>query len=78
MYVRTYIHTYIIYTYIRTYIHIHTYNPLCVRSTFTVIQYTVQSTVYYESWPQQSFILQVELEVETLLDSILYFKQSVT
>ena len=53
-------------------------NPLRVRSTFTVIQCTVRGTVYYKSWPQQSFILQVELEVETLLDSILYFKRSVT
>ena len=49
-------------------------NPLRVTSTFTAIQCTVRGTVYYESWPQQSFILQVELEVETLLDSILYFK----
>ena len=52
-------------------------NPLHVRSTFTVIQCTVRGTVYYESLPQQSFILQVELEVETLLDSILYFKRSI-
>ena len=53
-------------------------NPLHVRSTFIVIQCIVRGTVYYESWPPQSFILQVELEVETLLDSILYFKRSVT
>ena len=55
-------------------------NPLRVKSTFIVIQRTVRGTVYYESWPPQSFIciLQVELEVETLLDSIFYISNEVS
>ena len=54
------------------------HNPLRVRSTFTVIQCTVRGTVYYESWQQQSVILQVKLEVETLYFTPFYISNEVS